>query len=270
MNELESRLAELLHRGAPEPRRSFSASEIAALAAAERAGGRSRTAQRTRRWVMPTLAAAGVLAAVAIPIAVIGLRDGSGPSQPGLGSSSSLSERPSAPDSSPTLTTPNPETSRPVVPPSSGAGTPSTSVATSPSTTGSSPSATCPSSQLRLSYGQASGAAGSLFTPFYLTNLGPAACVTQGFPGVSLLDATGAIVGAPATREGAEGGPVHLASGGRARFVVRVGTAPRTGCGLPRPSTQIQVYPPDQTVALRLAFPTGSCALTVQTVTSAP
>jgi hypothetical protein len=76
-------------------------------------------------------------------------------------------------------------------------------------------------------------------------------------------------VGQPATRDGSAGALVRLSPGQRAHFVVRVGTATRTGCDVPRPSSQIQVYPPGQRVALRIPFSTGSCAVSVQSVTAA-
>jgi len=240
MNDLERRLSDLLHSGAPEPERVISASEIAELATNDPStrGGFGKV------WGVPLLAAAAVIVAVAVPAAVIGhLNDSAGPASPSVG-----------PSHSPTAATSPPATSSPAT-------TPSSTTSTAPIA-----AASCLTSQLALTAGPTSGAAGSAYTTFFLTNSAGTPCSIRGFPGVSLLDDAGNIVGQPATRDGSMGPAVRLGPGQRARFVIRVGTATRTGCTVPVPSSEIQVYPPDQTVALRIPFPTGSCSISVQSV----
>ncbi|MEO8518656.1 MAG: DUF4232 domain-containing protein [Dermatophilaceae bacterium] len=238
MNDLESRLSDLLHAGAPEPERVISASEIAALAQHDPPRGGF-----FHGWGVPLLAAAAVIVAVAAPAAVIGhINDSAGPATPG------------GPTPAPIVATSPPPTSSPTTPPSST--TPTTPLAV----------VTCLTSQLALTAGPTSGAAGSLYTTFYLTSSAGTPCSMRGFPGVSLLDAAGNIVGRPATRDGSLGPAVRLGSGERAQFVIRVGTATRTGCAVPIPSSTIEVYPPDQSSALRIPFTTGSCSVSVQSV----
>jgi len=229
MNDFESRLADLLHTGAPEPRRVITASEIAGLPHE----ARKPSPRRAQRWGVPLLAAAAVAVAVAVPVIFSG-----------------KDTNPIAP-TSPTDSVPHPPPTRTTTP--------------TPSTT-SSPGGACATSQLSLSAGPTDGAAGSIYTTFYLTNTAASPCSIRGFPGVSLLDTAGGIVGQPATREGSEGPSVRLGPDQRASFILRVGTATRTGCNVPIPSTQVKVYPPDQSGPLQIPFATGSCAVSVQSV----
>ena len=229
MNDLERRLSDLLHTGTPEPERAITSNDIAELAMDRHTPNR----HRVQTWGVPLLAAASVLVAVAIPVAIFGHANSSvAPTSP------SLPIPAPAPTSSPSSTTPL-----------SGGAAP-----------------TCVSSQLSLTTGSEEGTAGSIYATFYLTNTTATPCSVRGFPGVSLLDGSGNIVGQPATQDGSAGPSVRLGPGQRAQFILRVGTATRTGCNVPRPSSQIQVYPPDQTVPLRIPFSTASCLNTVQSI----
>jgi Protein of unknown function (DUF4232) len=242
MNDLERRLSDLLHNGAPEPERTITPGEIARFA--QHAPMPHR--RITQRWGVPLLAAAAVLVAVGVPAVVIGHTSKSAtPTSPSLGGP-----------------TPAPTTASSPSPTGSGTST------TSPSITAGAV-ATCLTGQLRLTAGPTNGAAGSLYTSFSFTNTTGASCSMRGFPSVSLLNDAGAIVGQPATRDDSAGSSVRLGPGQRAEFVIRVGTATRTGCNVPRPSSQIQVYPPGQRVALRIPFTAGSCAVSAQSVTAA-
>ena len=242
MNDLERRLSDLLHTGAPEPERIITAGEVERLAQL----GPVPHSRITRRWGVPLLAAAAVLVAVAVPTVVIG-----------------HAGRSAAP-TSPSLGAPTPAPTASPSPTSSGTSTPSPTTSITSGAV-----ATCRTSALSLTAGPTNGAAGSLYTSFSLTNTTGTSCSMQGFPGVSLLDDAGVIVGQPATRDSSVGSSVRLGPGQRAQFILRAGTATRTGCNVPRPSTQINVYPPGQTVALRIPFATGSCAVSVQSVTTA-
>jgi hypothetical protein len=248
MSDLERRLSDLLHAGAPEPERIISASEIAEMA--QRGSGPSGRAARW--WGVPLLAAAAVLVAVAVPAIVVGHANNSvTPTSP-----------PGAPNPAHTATG-APATSSPSSTPAPASTSPSSTASITPG-----PAATCMTGQLSLRAGLTSGAAGSLYTTFSFGNTGTP-CSMRGFPGVSLLNDAGAIVGQPATRDGPTGPSVRLGVGQQAQFILRVGTATRTGCNLPRPSSQIEVYPPGQTVPMRIPFTTGSCAISVQSVTAA-
>jgi len=236
MNDLERRLSDLLHTGTPEPERVIISSEIAGLAQ----DGRTPNQRHAQRWGVPLLAAAAVLVAVAVPVVIFGHNTDS-------------------------FTPTSPSVSLPAPAPTNSAPTNSAS-STASNTVGS--ATTCLTSQLSLTPGPQDGTAGSLYATFYLTNAAATPCSMHGFPGVSLLDAGGNIVGQPATRDGTQGLLVRLDRGQRARFILRVGTATRTGCDVPRPSSEIQVHPPEQTVPLRIPFSTASCAITVQSLRS--
>ena len=244
MNDLERRLSDLLHTGAPEPERTITPGEIARLA--EHAPKPHR--RITQGWGVPLLAAAAVLVAVGVPAVVIGhISNSATPTSPSVGAPTPAATTASSPS-----------------PTGSGTSTPSPTTSITAGT-----GATCMTGQLSLTAGPTNGAAGSLYTSLSFTNTAATSCSMGGFPGVALLSDAGAVVGQPATRDGSAGSLVRLGPGQRAQFVIRVGTATRTGCTVPQPSSQIQVYPPGQTVALRLPFTTGSCAISVQSVTAA-
>jgi hypothetical protein len=118
-----------------------------------------------------------------------------------------------------------------------------------------------------LSAGSTSNAAGSQYTTFYLTNAGRSTCTMQGFPGVSVLDAAGHMVGQPAQRNGPGGQTIAVRSGQRAQFTLQNSIATQPGCVTPRPSTQIRVYPPNQRAPLTISFAASSCNLFVTAVT---
>ena len=250
MNDLERRLSDLLHAGAPEPERIITAAEIEGLAH----DVPKPKGTVTRRWGVPLLAAAAVLVAVAVPAIVVGhVNSSATPTSPASGAPNPAHTATGAPATSSPSSTPAP-------------------ASTSPSSTASitpGPVVTCTTGQLSLNSGVTSGAAGSLYTAFSFRNTAGTPCSMRGFPGVSLLNDAGAIVGQPATRDGTTGPSVRLGVGQQAQFIFRVGTATRTGCNLPRPSSQIEVYPPGQTVPMRIPFTTGSCAISVQSVTAA-
>ncbi|OAA25230.1 Protein of unknown function (DUF4232) [Frankia sp. EI5c] len=105
------------------------------------------------------------------------------------------------------------------------------------------------------------GAAGHIYGRIVLTNTGSAPCVITGFPGVSVVDAAGAQIGAPAGRTGAAGSPVTVAPGGRAGATLAItqpGVLP--GCdsaGQTTRGTQLRVYPPGDRASLLAPVPGG-------------
>jgi hypothetical protein len=113
--------------------------------------------------------------------------------------------------------------------------------------------AACSSSQLALSVGIGQGTAGTSYQVLVLTNNGSSACTLFGYPGVSFLDASGAIIGKPSSRDHANEHTITLAaSGGQANALSRQpdpGNFSPSAC-LPKTAKQVRVYPPGQKVAL--------------------
>ena len=119
------------------------------------------------------------------------------------------------------------------------------------------PDTRCRSENLRGALGQTDSGAGQRYTALVLTNTGSTPCDLRGFPGVSLLGPSGAQVGEPAGREGAEGAKVTLAPGGAASATLHT-SAPGTG-GSCTDGAKVRVFPPDSTVALDIATPYSAC-----------
>jgi hypothetical protein len=162
--------------------------------------------------------------------------------------------------------TPPPATSASAGP---GTGTPTGgTAATSPVTAPATPAVpTCPSSSLAAKFQNSDGAAGTVYDEMALTNTGKTRCAVEGYPGVSLLDAAGHQLGAPADRvppgqstglAGESGGRIALAPGGLLVFTVLMtqpGVLP--GCLTPDSMAKaftMRIYPPDNTVALLVAI----------------
>jgi hypothetical protein len=240
VDDLGQRLSTLLHQRTPEPPRPITADQIRKLA------DNSPTQSAIRRWPTPLLAVGAVVVVAATATSVALINSGGGPSTPAV--------------------QPRPTSSRPAPTATSTAPTSSAAPTSTPIAMG--PVATCATAQLRLSHGPSDGAAGTTRTEFQLTNTGTGDCTMKGFPGVALLDDSGNIVGSPAARTGAAGPTVTLKPSGHATFTVAINNATQTGCDVPRPSTQIQVYPPDQTTTLKLVFPSAACTITVTTTTA--
>lgn len=121
------------------------------------------------------------------------------------------------------------------------------------------PDTRCRSENLRGSLGQTESGAGQRYTVLVLANAGTTTCDLRGFPGVSLVDASGTQLGAPATREGAEGSKVSLPPGGRASATLHT-SAPGMGATCTPTSTRIRVFPPDDTSSLEFAAQYSACA----------
>jgi hypothetical protein len=116
----------------------------------------------------------------------------------------------------------------------------------------------CSSSALSASVGVSQAGAGQRYTALVLTNTGSKTCDLKGFPGVSLLDSSANQIGEPAGREGAEGSLVTLDPGGSASTTLHT-SAPGLGPTCEPASTQIKIYPPDNTVAIVIPAVYTSC-----------
>jgi hypothetical protein len=133
--------------------------------------------------------------------------------------------------------------------------------APAPSPAGPSP---CPTRYLRAKLGLSQGAAGTVYQVIDFTNIGTVTCTLYGYPGVALAG------GSPVTQIGlaASEDPatprelVTLAPGAVANALLRIAQAanfPARKCG-PTPATYLQIYPPNQTTPIYLAYQATACA----------
>jgi hypothetical protein len=116
----------------------------------------------------------------------------------------------------------------------------------------------CSTDQLKASLGETQSGAGQRYTVLILTNTGTKTCELRGFPGVSLLDAAGKQLGEPASREGSEGPTVSIAPGASASTTLHT-SAQGLGAACEPTSTQLRVYPPDNTAALNFPAAYSAC-----------
>jgi len=124
--------------------------------------------------------------------------------------------------------------------------------------------AACSSANLRISLSSGGAGAGTDFTIVDFTNGGVAPCTVYGYPGVSLANSSGAQIGAAATRNPSKPSAlVTLAPGAKANATLGVANAenyPAADCK-PTSSSQLRVFPPNQTKAIEVPFSTTGCAV---------
>ena len=116
----------------------------------------------------------------------------------------------------------------------------------------------CATSQLEAELGPTNAGAGQVYAPLVLRNTSSTACVVRGFPGVSLLDASGNQIGQPATREGSEGSQVLLQPGGAASATLHTTNA-GIGPSCEPTSAKMKVFPPDQTAEIVVSAEYTAC-----------
>lgn len=129
----------------------------------------------------------------------------------------------------------------------------------------------CQSGNLAVTAGVGQGTAGSVYATVTFTNHGSRTCTLYGYPGVSVG------TGAPFHQVGmgAAENPspprelVTLTPGGAASAVLQVADAGNYSTGQCRPkhTSKLQVYPPNQTQALDVAYHTTGCAGPVRQLT---
>jgi len=152
--------------------------------------------------------------------------------------------------------------------PQAPAGSPGTATGTPAAPGGPAP---CPTNALGLKLGLSQGAAGSVYQVLDFTNISNVSCTLYGYPGVSLAG------GHPVTQVGqaADEDPttprklVTLAPGQAANALLRIVDAlnfPASKCG-PVTTQWIQVYPPNQTTPIYLAYKTTACSKPVKILT---
>ena len=203
----------------------------------------TRPGSTRTRWAGAALACFAALAVVA-----------------GCGSSSS----PSTPATSASSSSPAQSVSTsPPVPP------PSTSV--SPAVVSAS---ACPNGSLKVTQGLGQGYAGGVYEVIDFTNTSSSTCTLYGYPGVSLVSGPPYVqIGLAAKRDTSS--PVSLitlAPGDTANALLQIVDAlnfPTATCS-PAAATDLQVYPPGQTVAVYLPNQSEACAEPVQTTFIGP
>lgn len=129
----------------------------------------------------------------------------------------------------------------------------------------------CATAQLQASLGQTEAAAGQIYVPIVFVNTGTKPCELRGFPGVSLLGPDGTQIGQPATRNGAEGASVTLASNGTASALLRTANSTGGTSNCTAAASTIRVYPPDNTGALFISSTFSACGgMSIGTVVAGP
>jgi Protein of unknown function (DUF4232) len=112
----------------------------------------------------------------------------------------------------------------------------------------------------------AQGAAGSIYQVIDFKNISGAPCTLYGYPGVALASGQPVTqIGAAASRStAAPATTVTLAAGGTANALLRIteaGNYPATRCN-PVASDYLQIYPPNQTTPIYLAYKSTGCSST--------
>lgn len=171
----------------------------------------------------------------------------------GCGSSSSggSGAQPSAVVVTPSLT-PSPTPTHTHSHPATPTPTPTASPTATVTVTASPTVGPCASSNLKLSLGIGQGTAGTSYQVLVLRNTGSTACTLFGYPGVSFVNSSGAIIGLPSSRDHGPVHTIHLAAGGAANALSRqpdAGNFPTSTCRM-KTADRVRVYPPGQTVAL--------------------
>lgn len=114
----------------------------------------------------------------------------------------------------------------------------------------------CSTADLKLTIGQANGAAGTMFYPVQFTNTSNSTCTMYGFPGVAFVTRPGgSVIGAPAGRSTAERDLITLPPGNSAHAMLAVSNVLLgNNCQHRVPVKWLQAYPPDQHAALFAPF----------------
>jgi hypothetical protein len=131
--------------------------------------------------------------------------------------------------------------------------------------TGASAVAACTTTDLKGSTGNGGGGGtpGSSYSFIDLTNTSATSCTLYGYPGVSLTAASGAQIGAAATRSTTTAAKlVTLAPGATANAELRMTDPtvyPTSQCQQTTPA-YLKIYPPDQTQPVQIPFTGTTCA----------
>jgi Domain of unknown function (DUF4232) len=125
----------------------------------------------------------------------------------------------------------------------------------------------CPNGSLQLKLGLAQGYAGGTYQVIDFTNTSGATCTLYGYPGVSLVSGPPyAQIGLAAKRTSTT--PVKqitLAPGATANAVVQIVDALNFPTNTVK-STNMRVFPPNQTISVSLPYASYGCSKSVQTL----
>ena len=145
------------------------------------------------------------------------------------------------------------------------ASVPSAAASATPSSTaaaGGTPA--CATRSLKATVGIAQGAAGSVYQVIDFTNISGSPCTLFGYPGVALAGGTPVTqIGAAAARStGSSAKLVTLAAGKTANALLQITQAENYSASrcAPKASTYLQIYPPNQTTPIYLAYKSTGCS----------
>lgn len=186
--------------------------------------------------------------AAVVALACGGLAACGSAAAPGAGTTTTVTQQPGSPSTSPAGGTTTPTTAPAI---QAGPGR-------------------CLASNLKGSPGTSQGAAGTFYTDVVLTNTSTASCTLYGYPGVSFVTAPGGSeVGAAANRDPISPTTlVTLAPGGQANILIAltdVGVYSPSECQ-PTSVSWLRIYPPDDYDSLYVHYPAQTCALAAKVV----
>ena len=122
----------------------------------------------------------------------------------------------------------------------------------------------CATRSLKATVGIAQGAAGSVYQVIDFTNISGSPCTLFGYPGVALAGGTPVTqIGAAAARStGSSAKLVTLAAGKTANALLQITQAENYSASrcAPKASTYLQIYPPNQTTPIYLAYKSMGCS----------
>ncbi|WP_052868832.1 DUF4232 domain-containing protein [Streptomyces niger] len=110
----------------------------------------------------------------------------------------------------------------------------------------------CTAGEMGLRLGRADVGAGNIYRPLVFTNKSRSTCTLRGYPGVSLIQRDGQMIGKPATREGAAGRAVTLKPGGSAYAVLHTIQDGLKDTPCWKSPYLLQTYPPGSTESMTL------------------
>jgi len=145
------------------------------------------------------------------------------------------------------------------------ASVPSAAASATPSSTAAAGGApACATRSLKATVGIAQGAAGSVYQVIDFTNISGSPCTLFGYPGVALAGGTPVTqIGAAAARStGSSAKLVTLAAGKTANALLQITQAENYSASrcAPKASTYLQIYPPNQTTPIYLAYKSTGCS----------
>ena len=122
----------------------------------------------------------------------------------------------------------------------------------------------CATRSLKATVGIAQGAAGSVYQVIDFTNISGSPCTLFGYPGMALAGGTPVTqIGAAAARStGSSAKLVTLAAGKTANALLQITQAENYSASrcVPKASTYLQIYPPNQTTPIYLAYKSTGCS----------